>query len=141
MKIKLAAVVTGMFLVLTAAPAYAHHPFAAEFDWKKPVTLTGKVTKFEFTNPHSFLYLDGKDENGAQVNWRLEMGNPKALASAGWNKNTVKSGDEITVDAWLSKASRGSGSVKAVRLSSGRELAGGSFILDTEKTKTKTAAN
>jgi len=133
MKVKFAAVVTGMFLVLTAVSTYAHHPFAAEFDWKKPVTLTGKVTKFEWTNPHSYLYLDGKDESGGQTSWKLEMGNAKALDNLGWNKSTVKAGDEITVDAWLSKSSPNNAGVKTVRLSNGRELRGGSFILDTEK--------
>jgi hypothetical protein len=58
------ALIAGATLLVLAASAYAHHPFAAEYDWTKPVTLTGTVSKMEWTNPHAVLYLDGKDEKG-----------------------------------------------------------------------------
>jgi len=141
MKIKLAAVVTGMLLVFAAVSMYAHHPFAGEFDWKKPVTLTGKVTKFEWVSPHSFLYVDGKDENGKSMSWTLEMGGPKALMSAGWTKNTLKAGDEVTVDGWLAKADRAKANVKSVTLPDGRELFAGSSISGTEKPQTRPTTN
>jgi hypothetical protein len=129
------AFVTVFCLLLTAATAFAHHPFAGEFDWKKPVTLTGTVTKLDWTNPHSSLYMDVKDDSGKVTKWTLEMGNPKALIRSGWNQNLVKSGDHITVDAWLSKSRSGVANVKSVKLSDGRELAGGSSLLEIKNPK------
>src|SRR6476620_5005163 len=73
MKTKLALLIGATCLVLSAA-AYAHHPFSAEYDWTKPVTLTGTVTKLEWTNPHAMLYMEGKDQNGQMKKWTLEMG-------------------------------------------------------------------
>ena len=83
------AFIAGAMLVLLAASAYSHHPFAAEYDWTKPVTLTGTVTKIEWMNPHVYLYLDGKDESGQVKHWTLEMGSPTALTRAGWTRLLV----------------------------------------------------
>jgi hypothetical protein len=66
-------------IVLAAVPAFAHHPFAPEFDWKKPVTLTGTVTKVEWTNPHAVVSIDVRDASGTITNWALELGSPKVL--------------------------------------------------------------
>jgi len=121
-------------LFLVAVSAYAHHPFAAEYDWTKPVTITGTVNKVEWTNPHAALYVDGKDQNGQMKHWVLEMGNPAALTRAGWNRNTLKMGDQITVEGWMSKTKDDRANVKSVKLADGRELSGGSSITDI-KTK------
>ena len=128
------ALLMGAVLVLAAA-AYAHHPFAAEYDWTKPVTITGTVSKMEWTNPHAFLYMEGKDQNGETKQWTLEMGSPAALTRAGWNRNTLKMGDQITVEAWLSKTKNDRANVKSVKLPDGRELSGASSITDTSKSK------
>jgi hypothetical protein len=140
MKMQLA-LLTGAALVVLAASAYAHHPFAAEYDWTKPVTITGTVSKIEWTNPHAVLYVDGKDENGQMKHWTLEMGNPGALVRAGWNRTTLKMGDQITVDAWLSKTKNDRANVKSVRLSDGRELSGASSITDMRAQKNKPISN
>ena len=129
------ALIAGATLLLFVASGYAHHPFAAEYDWTKPVTITGSVSKLEWTNPHAFLYVDGKDENGNTRQWKLEMGGLAALTRAGWNRTTVKMGDQVTVEGWMSKTQNDRANVKSVKLPDGRELAGGSSIVDTPKTK------
>jgi len=140
MKTQLALIVGATLLVLTAS-AYAHHPFSSEYDWTKPVTITGTVSKVEWTNPHAFLYIDGKDQNGQMKHWTLEMGNPAALTRAGWNRNTLKMGDQITVDAWLAKDKDDKANVKSVKLPDGRELSGASSISNVGTAKNKPISN
>jgi hypothetical protein len=93
----------GFGVLLAMAPAMAHHSFDAEYDSKKPVTLKGIVTKVDWMNPHVYFYLDVKDEQGNVTNWALEMGPPTLLAKAGWNRNTMKVGDEVIVQGILAK--------------------------------------
>jgi Family of unknown function (DUF6152) len=128
-------------LVLVATlPVMAHHPFTLEYDWTKPVTVTGTITKVDWANPHSHIYVDAKDPNGSMKKWTFELGSVNALTNAGWTKTTVKSGDTVTVDAWLSRSQSNMANVKSVKLSSGRELLGGSSIADpkaTEQSKAK----
>jgi hypothetical protein len=106
MRAKLAALLVGTGLLLAARPLVAHHAFAAEFDADKPVTLTGAVTKVEWTNPHAWFYIDVKDETGKVTNWGLEMGSPNGLMRGGWTRNSMKLGDVVTVEA--SRAKNGS---------------------------------
>jgi len=140
MKTQLALIVGAALLVLTAS-AYAHHPFSAEYDWTKPVTLTGTVSKIEWTNPHAVLYVDAKDENGQTKQWALELGSPSALTRAGWTKDTLKKGDQVTVDAWRAKNKDDKANVKSVKLSNGRELSGASSIGQVNQVKEKPVSN
>ena len=105
------ALVAGLGLIAAAAPALAHHSFAAEFDAAKPVNFTGAVTKIEWTNPHVWFYVDVKDENGNVTNWGFEMGSPNGLMRAGWSRNSMKLGDIVTVEG--SRAKDGSNHVNA----------------------------
>ena len=111
MKIKLAVVLVGTGLLLAARPAVAHHAFAAEFDADKPITLTGAVTKVEWTNPHAWFHIDVKDETGKVTNWGLEMGSPNGLMREGWTRNSMKVGDVVTVEG--SRARNGSSNANA----------------------------
>jgi hypothetical protein len=87
-----------------ALPASAHHSFPAQYDASKPITLTGKVTKVEWTNPHIFIYIDVQDETTGQVvNWALELGGPNALLRLGWKRDSLKIDDVITVEGSLAR--------------------------------------
>jgi hypothetical protein len=91
-------------LFVAALPAAAHHSFPAQYDVDKPVTLTGKVTKVEWTNPHIFIYIDVPNATtGEVVNWALEMGGPNALLRLGWKRDSLKTDDLITVEGSLAR--------------------------------------
>ncbi|HTM13713.1 MAG TPA: DUF6152 family protein [Bryobacteraceae bacterium] len=89
--------------LLAAAPVWAHHAFAAEFDGKKPVKLEGTVTKMEWINPHAWIHIDVKDADGKVTNWMVECGTPNTLLRRGVNKNSVTAGMAIVVDGYQAK--------------------------------------
>src|SRR5437762_1255507 len=86
----------GEALALLAIPLVAHHSFQAEFDASKGVTLTGVVTKLEWTNPHAHFYIDVKGADGKAINWNLELASPNVLRRLGWNRDIFKVGDTVT---------------------------------------------
>ena len=86
-----------------ASSVQAHHNFLAEFDPTKPITLTGPLTKIEWTNPHIFLHIDAKDDTGTVASWAIEMGNPNSLIRLGWTRHAMKVGDVITVEGSLAR--------------------------------------
>jgi hypothetical protein len=127
MRTRLAVIVAGLGLLLSAGPALAHHAFAAEYDAKKPIKLTGAVTKLEWLNPHTWFYVDVKDDNGKVTNWGFEMGSPNILLRAGWTRNSMKPGDVVTVEGSRAKDGSNNGNVKVVTLvSTGQRLFAGS---------------
>ena len=112
-------------LFLTAIRASAHHSFAAEYDENKLITISGVVTKFEWTNPHALLYVDGRDAGGKVGSWKFEMGSPGGLESRGWKKTDLKKGDQITLDGYAAKDGSNMANARTVRLPDGRKLFGG----------------
>ena len=104
MRTKLAVLVTGLALVGLAVPVLAHHAVGAEYDRDKPVTLQGTVTKIEWTNPHSRLYLDVKEADGTVVSWNLELTARSSLVRQGWTSRTVSVGEMLTVEGHLARS-------------------------------------
>ena len=132
MKAKVAAFTAAVGLVLATAGAMAHHSFAAEFDANKPLNLKGVVTKIEWMNPHTYFYLDVTAADGKVVNWGMEMGSPNGLMRAGWTRNTLKVGDEVTVEGSQAKDGTNVGNAVAVVLvATGKRLFAASSQTDT----------
>ena len=110
-------------VIVSAAPAIAHHSFAAEFDANKSVSLKGFVTKVEWTNPHVWFYLNVKNDKGETENWGFEMGGPNGLQKEGWSRNTIKIGEELIVEGWMSRNGSKSANAKNVTIAStGKKL-------------------
>jgi hypothetical protein len=122
MKITLAIFTAALSLAILPPILRAHHSFAVEFDIKKPITVKGTITKFEWTNPHSWLYVDGKDENGKQANWGFEGTAPSLLMRRGIAKNTFKVGDVITIEGFRAKDGSDVASSTYVTTSDGKKL-------------------
>jgi hypothetical protein len=112
----------GAVTVLAGMPLLAHHSLDAEFDDKKPVTLKGIVTKFEWLNPHAFISVDVTDAKGAVTNWALELASTSELKSAGWTRESLKVGDSMTADARLARDGSKRASAKTVTLATGKAL-------------------
>jgi hypothetical protein len=109
-------------LLLAAAPAPAHHAFAAEFDTDKPIALRGTVTMMEWVNPHSWIHIDVKGADGTVVNWMVEGGSPNALLRLGFTKNAVLPGMEIVVDGYQAKDGTHKGVGRSLTFADGRKL-------------------
>jgi len=113
-------------VILSGGHAFAHHSFAAEFDADKPVTLKGTVVKWEMMNPHGWITVEVTGPNGDKVRWMVETSNPNGLMRLGWTKNSLKPGDQITVEAYKAKDGSNTANAARVTLADGRSVFAGS---------------
>jgi hypothetical protein len=108
---------------LLAIPLAAHHSFGLEYDATKPITLTGVVTKIEWTNPHSYLLIDVKDDKGNVANWKFEGYGPGVLYRTGWKRDvSIKPGDTVTVSGWRARDGTNWAHSRQVTLANGQKL-------------------
>jgi uncharacterized protein DUF6152 len=114
--------VAGGVLLLAALPGAAHHSFAAEFDIGKPVTVHGTVTKVDWVNPHSWIYVDVKGVDGTVTNWHFELGSPNALFRLGWKKDAIPQGLEVDITGYRAKTGEPIANAVSVMLPNGKEL-------------------
>lgn len=122
MKLSIAVAVAAL---MSAVPLAAHHAFAAEFDVNQPVKVKGTITKVEWVNPHAWLYVDVKGDDGKVTNWRFELGAPNAMIRLGWRKESVPAGLEVSITGFRAKSGDNVGNGRSIILPDGKELFSG----------------
>ena len=126
----IAAIAAGLFLAGSGS-ALAHHPFSAEYDSSKAARIEGRVTKVNWGNPHSFITVKGRGDNGKENTFKIELGSVHALEQKGWKRNTVKVGDDVTVMGWYSRHDDDHVNAQALMMRNGRELDAASSFYST----------
>jgi Family of unknown function (DUF6152) len=126
MRAKLGLLVLGVALLLAARPVIAHHSFAAEYDAKQPLTLTGTVSKVEWMNPHARFYVDAVDEKGTVTTWNIELASPNSLVRNGWTRKSLNIGDKVTVKGYAARSGAKMANASSVTLADGRSVFAGS---------------
>ena len=116
----------GCELILAPATLSAHHSFAAEYDANKKVTLKGKVTKVDWVNPHSWVHIDVAELDGKITNWSCETAPPNILYRQGWRRDSLKEGDEVTIEGFAAKDATATMTASSVTLANGRRMLAGS---------------
>ena len=126
MKTIIAVLAVVLALLHLAPPALAHHSFAVEYDKEKPVEGTGVISRVEWTNPHMRVYVDVTGPDGKVTNWNFELGAIPVLLKQGWRRDSLKQGDQVTVEGSLAKDGSKSANARSVMLPDGRRVFAGS---------------
>jgi hypothetical protein len=122
MQLNYAAATAAFVLLVEVPPTLAHHSFAGEFDWKKPVQLDGTVTRVEWINPHAWIHIDVKKPDGSVESWAIEGGTPNTLFRRGVTRDSLKIGTAIHVDGYLARDGSNKASGRDLTLSDGKKL-------------------
>lgn len=133
---KLIVMAGAISVVLSGPIAHAHHPFAADYDEHKEVTLKGRVVQFMWANPHATIDLEGRTSSGEAGQWSVELGSVADLTRSGWKKESIKVGDQILIEGWLAKADNSHANAKLVRTADGTTLSAASSFYSSEEHQT-----
>lgn len=121
MNLRLTAMMIALGVMLAPVPSFAHHS-TAMYNMANPVTVTGTVERFEWTNPHAYIYLMVTDEKGKKVEWQIEMMSLNHLKSYGWAHDTVKPGDVISCTGGAAKSGDPAMLSSLMKLADGRTI-------------------
>jgi hypothetical protein len=114
-----------LIATMSAGAAVAHHSFASEFDSEKKLKFSGTVTKVQWRNPHTYFFVDVVGEDGVIHNWAMELGSPNVLMRRGWTKDSLKIGDQVTVEGSRARDNSYKGNANSVITADGKRMFNG----------------
>jgi hypothetical protein len=118
MRLRVLVLGLGLMIAFPGSTLFAHHS-TAMYNMANPTTVTGVVKRFDWTNPHAYIYLEVKDESGNTTEWTVEMMSLNHLKSYGWSRNTVQPGDVVTCTGGAAKSGLPAMLTSLVKLSNG----------------------